>query len=251
MPAWPRACSRLSPAEGINIKVITTSEIKISVLIDRKVPGIGGPGVARRVRFGQGGMTLEIVPERPGDEAAIYDLTALAFAGKRYANGTEAEIPGRLRKANSLTLSLVAARPRHAPGSCSLLARTRWGQCGLDRSRANLSDAGTTAPGCRVQLARHRHRTNQSFRRDWRGPDGKSSLLQPVWVRRRTGASLSRQGKPVSSDLVLWGQTGRRCAVSSSVWRIALSGFCTIGDLRWFQLPPLARYTLPSGASPR
>ena len=36
MRASPRRCSRRWPEEGINIKVITTSEIKISVLIDRK-----------------------------------------------------------------------------------------------------------------------------------------------------------------------------------------------------------------------
>ena len=34
--AWPPRCSARSANEGINIKVITTSEIKISVLIDRK-----------------------------------------------------------------------------------------------------------------------------------------------------------------------------------------------------------------------
>ena len=33
-------------AEGINIKVITTSEIKVSVLIDRKLHGTGRAGAA-------------------------------------------------------------------------------------------------------------------------------------------------------------------------------------------------------------
>ena len=35
-PASPTACSRRWPRDGVNIKVITTSEIKVCVLIDRK-----------------------------------------------------------------------------------------------------------------------------------------------------------------------------------------------------------------------
>jgi hypothetical protein len=36
MPAWRRKMFQTLRDEGINIKVITTSEIKVSVLIDRK-----------------------------------------------------------------------------------------------------------------------------------------------------------------------------------------------------------------------
>ena len=44
-PAWPPRCSRPWPTAGINIQMITTSEIKISVLVDR---GLGRRGPARR-----------------------------------------------------------------------------------------------------------------------------------------------------------------------------------------------------------
>ncbi|MEM9708836.1 MAG: N-acetyltransferase [Pseudomonadota bacterium] len=51
---------------------------------------------------------MEIRPETPPDAGAIRDLTARAFEGKSYADGTEAAIPERLRAAGALTLSLVA-----------------------------------------------------------------------------------------------------------------------------------------------
>lgn len=53
-------------------------------------------------------MNITIRDERPGDEAAIAVLTTAAFRGAPYADGTEAEIPGRLRAAGALTLSLIA-----------------------------------------------------------------------------------------------------------------------------------------------
>lgn len=46
--------------------------------------------------------------ERPGDEAAIRDLTARAFAGAPHSDGNEPDIVDRLRSAGALTLSLVA-----------------------------------------------------------------------------------------------------------------------------------------------
>ncbi len=49
-----------------------------------------------------------IRPERPDDAQPIHDLTRDAFAGMRHASGTEAAIPGTLRSAGALTLSLVA-----------------------------------------------------------------------------------------------------------------------------------------------
>lgn len=53
-------------------------------------------------------MTIHIRPERSGDEADIHELTAAAFAGKPYADGTEAPIIDRLRTDGDLTVSLVA-----------------------------------------------------------------------------------------------------------------------------------------------
>lgn len=46
--------------------------------------------------------------ERAGDEAAIRDLTARAFADAAHSDGTEADVVDRLRVAGALTLSLVA-----------------------------------------------------------------------------------------------------------------------------------------------
>ena len=47
--------------------------------------------------------------ERPEDVDAIRNLTARAFAGMPYSDGTESAIVDRLREAGTLTLSLVAA----------------------------------------------------------------------------------------------------------------------------------------------
>ena len=49
-----------------------------------------------------------IRPEAPADHAATRDLIARAFAGKVYSDGTEPGIPGKLRAAGDLALSLVA-----------------------------------------------------------------------------------------------------------------------------------------------
>jgi putative acetyltransferase len=46
--------------------------------------------------------------ERPGDEAAIRRITAAAFAGHPYSDGTEAAIIDALRADGDLALSLVA-----------------------------------------------------------------------------------------------------------------------------------------------
>ncbi len=47
-------------------------------------------------------------PERPGDEAAIAELTELAFRGRDYAGGDEQDVIDRLRARGGLVLSLVA-----------------------------------------------------------------------------------------------------------------------------------------------
>ena len=51
-----------------------------------------------------------IRPERPGDHDALGALVTSAFAGKPYAEGDEAELLVALRRAQALTLSLVADR---------------------------------------------------------------------------------------------------------------------------------------------
>ena len=53
-------------------------------------------------------MPLTIRSERPGDEAAIHDLTQAAFATMPYSSGTEGPIIRALRASGDLTLSLVA-----------------------------------------------------------------------------------------------------------------------------------------------
>lgn len=46
--------------------------------------------------------------ERPGDDAAIGAVTAAAFAGKPFSDGSEPAIIDRLRRAGALTISLLA-----------------------------------------------------------------------------------------------------------------------------------------------
>lgn len=53
-------------------------------------------------------MRIAIRQECDSDDEAIKELTFAAFDGQPYSDGTEAEIPGRLRDAGALTLSLVA-----------------------------------------------------------------------------------------------------------------------------------------------
>jgi len=53
-------------------------------------------------------MSIEIRPEQPGDEAAIYQITTDAFCGRPYAGGNEQDLVNRLRELGQLSLSLVA-----------------------------------------------------------------------------------------------------------------------------------------------
>jgi putative acetyltransferase len=53
-------------------------------------------------------MDVLIRSERPTDKEAIEKVTAAAFAGKPYSNGTEHLIVDALRDAEALSLSLVA-----------------------------------------------------------------------------------------------------------------------------------------------
>ncbi len=49
-----------------------------------------------------------IRPERDEDHVAIGNVISAAFAGKPYADGDEAELVEKLRRANALSVSLVA-----------------------------------------------------------------------------------------------------------------------------------------------
>jgi len=53
-------------------------------------------------------MQPHIRPEKPGDHAAIYDVTERAFAPKPYSDGDEQDLINRLRDADALEISLVA-----------------------------------------------------------------------------------------------------------------------------------------------
>jgi putative acetyltransferase len=59
---------------------------------------------------------VHIRSERLGDETAIYDLTARAFAPMPFADGDEQELVGKLRDAGVLTLSLVAEHANEIVG---------------------------------------------------------------------------------------------------------------------------------------
>jgi putative acetyltransferase len=52
---------------------------------------------------------MEIRPETPAEAAAISSVIDAAFATAEHSDGTEAAIVERLRKANALSVSLVAA----------------------------------------------------------------------------------------------------------------------------------------------
>jgi len=52
---------------------------------------------------------MEIRPETPADSAAISSVIEAAFAMAKHSDGTEAAIVEGLRKANALSISLVAA----------------------------------------------------------------------------------------------------------------------------------------------
>lgn len=53
-------------------------------------------------------MNISIRAERPGDEAAIRAITAVAFAGNPFSDGSEPDIVEALREDGDLALSLVA-----------------------------------------------------------------------------------------------------------------------------------------------
>lgn len=53
-------------------------------------------------------MTFAVRPERHGDAAAVYALTAVAFADQPHSDGREPAIVERLRADGDLALSLVA-----------------------------------------------------------------------------------------------------------------------------------------------
>ncbi len=56
------------------------------------------------------GTPIEIRPEAPRDEQAIFDLTEAAFKGMEFSDGTEPYIVDALREGGDLTLSLVALK---------------------------------------------------------------------------------------------------------------------------------------------
>ena len=75
-------------------------------------------------------MRWDIRQEKSGDEAAIAEITRLAFAGKDYADGTEEALPGALREAGALVLSLVAVSGKQIIGHVALspakIGAGRW-----------------------------------------------------------------------------------------------------------------------------
>lgn len=58
---------------------------------------------------------MNIRPERPEDAAAIGAITAEAFEGMAHSSGNEPRIVVALRRANALTLSLVAEEKSGTP----------------------------------------------------------------------------------------------------------------------------------------
>ena len=107
--------------------------------------------------------------ERRADAGAIRAVTEAAFAGAEHSDGTEADIPERLREAGALRLSLVAEREGEVVGHVAFSSALVGGDSGWlalgpvavrpDRQRegigARLIEAGLAqlrggAPGCVV-----------------------------------------------------------------------------------------------------
>ena len=63
---------------------------------------------------------VTIEPERESDFAVIREITAAAFDGKAYSDGTEAGLPDALRKSGDLALSLVARERGDVVGHVAL-----------------------------------------------------------------------------------------------------------------------------------
>ena len=68
--------------------------------------------------------------EASGDEAAIAEVTALAFAGAAHSDGTEAAIVSRLRADDHLALSLVAEEKGRIVGHVAFSPVTIGGEHG-------------------------------------------------------------------------------------------------------------------------
>ena len=69
-------------------------------------------------------IDVHIRSERPGDEDAIYAVTARAFASMPFAEGDEQELVGKLRDAGVLTLSLVAEHANEIVGHVAFTPAT-------------------------------------------------------------------------------------------------------------------------------
>lgn len=78
---------------------------------------------------------MEIRNEIPADFQVIHELTATAFAPKAFSDGTEPAIIDDLRKADDLTLSLVAIKDNvlvgHVAFSPVAIGSTKTGWYGL------------------------------------------------------------------------------------------------------------------------
>lgn len=65
-------------------------------------------------------MKWNIRQEKAGDEAAIAEVTRVAFAPKAFSDGSEAVLPAQLREAGALVLSLVAEEKKSIIGHIAL-----------------------------------------------------------------------------------------------------------------------------------
>ena len=75
-------------------------------------------------------MSVIVRFERRADADAIRSVTESAFAGAEHSDGTEAEIPGRLREAGGLRLSLIAEDEGEVVGHIAFSPATVGGDAG-------------------------------------------------------------------------------------------------------------------------
>jgi putative acetyltransferase len=91
----------------------------------RNPDGLGAPAGAPL----HSGRTIR--PARPGDDAAVRDMIARAFAPMPFADGNEANLPGLLAAAGALSLSLVADDAGRVIGHLALSPATHDSGAGV------------------------------------------------------------------------------------------------------------------------
>ena len=144
-------------------------------------------------------MKWKIRQETAGDEAAIAQVTAAAFAGKVYADGEEAELPAKLRDAGALVLSLVAVEGKTVIGHIAMSpARIGDAKClGLGPVSVRPNRQGR---GIGSALVNHALAVAGVYGRGGGRAHRRSGVLRALGVCARRGCDPSRDAAKVRPD---------------------------------------------------